>query len=72
MIQKIISACLLTVTQERISIMYELVEVRKDDVLATSKIIADGTNNKHYAVRQIIQKYEKVFEETPELGKVPF
>lgn len=52
--------------------MYELVEVRKDDVLATSKIIADGTNNKHYAVRQIIQKYEKVFEETPELGKVPF
>lgn len=52
--------------------MYELVEVRKDDVFTNSKVIADGTNNKHYAVRQIIQKYEKVFEETPELGKVTF
>lgn len=52
--------------------MYELVEVRKGDIFTTSKIIADGTNNKHYAVRQIIQKYEKVFEETPELGKVTF
>lgn len=52
--------------------MYDLVEVRENDVFTNSKVIAEGTNNKHYAVRQIIQKYDKVFEETPELGKVTF
>ena len=52
--------------------MYELVELKGNKVFTNSKIIADGTNNKHYAVRQIIQKYETVFEETPELGKVTF
>ena len=55
MIQKIISACLLTVTQERSSIMYELVEVRKDDVFTNSKVISEGTNNKHHAVQQILK-----------------
>lgn len=43
--------------------MYELVELRKDDVFTNSKVIADGTNNKHHAVQQIIQKYEKRFIE---------
>lgn len=52
--------------------MYELVEVRKNDVFTNSKVIAEGTNNKHHAVQQIIQKYEKVFEETKELGAVAF
>lgn len=52
--------------------MYELVEVRKDDVFTNSKVIAEGTNNKHHAVQQIIQKYEKVFDETKELGAVAF
>jgi len=52
--------------------MYDLVEVRKNDVFTNSKVIAEGTGNKHYAVRQIIQKYEEVFAETPELGKVTF
>ena len=52
--------------------MYELVEVRKDDVFTNSKVISEGTNNKHHAVQQIIQKYEKVFEETKELGAVAF
>lgn len=52
--------------------MYDLVEVRENDVFTNSKVIADGTNNQHKNVREIIQKYEKVFEETPELGKVTF
>ena len=43
--------------------MYELVEVRENDVFTTSKIIADGTNNKHNSVTAIIQKYEEDFKE---------
>ena len=52
--------------------MYDLVEARGNKVFTNSKIIAEGTHNKHYAVRQIIQKYETIFEEEPELGKVTF
>lgn len=43
--------------------MYELVEVRENDVFTTSKIIAEGTNNKHNSVTAIIQKYENDFAE---------
>jgi len=50
-------------------IMYELVEVRKDEIFTTSKIIADGTNNKHHSMTAIIQKYESDFAE---FGKVRF
>lgn len=50
--------------------MYELVEVREDDVFTNSKVIAEGTNNKHHAVQQIIQKYESVF--IKEFGAVAF
>lgn len=60
------------VAESEVKNMYELVELKKDVAFTNSKIIAEGTNNKHYAVRQIIQKYEKIFEETPELGKVTF
>lgn len=49
--------------------MYELVEVRKDEIFTTSKIIADGTNNKHHSITAIIQKYESDFVE---FGKVRF
>lgn len=49
--------------------MYELVEVRKDEIFTTSKIIADGTNNKHHSMTAIIQKYESDFAE---FGKVRF
>ena len=52
--------------------MYELVEVRQDKIFTNSKVIAMGTNNQHKNVKEIIQKYEKIFEETPELGKVTF
>ncbi len=34
--------------------MYELIEVRRNEVFTNSRIIAEGTNNKHHAVQQII------------------
>ncbi len=43
--------------------MYELVEVRKDEVFTNSKIIAEGTNNQHHAVRELIKKYKSDIEE---------
>lgn len=49
--------------------MYELVEVRENDVFTNSKVIADGTGNKHHSITAIIQKYEKDFED---FGKVRF
>lgn len=49
--------------------MYELVEVRGNDIFTTSKIIADGTNNRHHSMTAIIQKYESDFAE---FGKVRF
>lgn len=38
--------------------MYELVEVRENDVFTNSKVIAEGTGNQHHAVQQLISKYE--------------
>lgn len=38
--------------------MYELVELRKDEVFTTSKVIADGTGVQHQAVQKLIEKYE--------------
>lgn len=38
--------------------MYELVELKKDEVFTTSKTIADGVGIKHHAVQQLIEKYE--------------
>lgn len=49
--------------------MYELVEVRRDEVFTNSKIIAEGTQVKHHAVQQIISKYESDFKE---FGQVAF
>lgn len=43
--------------------MYELVEMRDNDIFTTSKIIADGTSNKHNSITAIIQKYEEDFKE---------
>lgn len=39
--------------------MYELVELKGNDVFTNSKVIADGTNNQHESVVTIIRKYEK-------------
>nr|DAV40721.1 MAG TPA: hypothetical protein [Caudoviricetes sp.] len=52
--------------------MYELVELKGNDVFTNSKMIAEGTGNQHKNVREIIQKYEEVFEKTPMIGKVTF
>lgn len=43
--------------------MYELVEVRKEDVFTNSKVIAEGTENRHHAIQQIINKYSSDIEE---------
>lgn len=37
--------------------MYELVELKGNDVFTNSKVIAEGTGNKHEAVQAIISKY---------------
>lgn len=50
-------------------IMYELVELKKDEIFTNSKIIAEGTNNKHSSIQRIISKYEKRFSE---FGQVRF
>ena len=39
--------------------MYELVELKGNDVFTNSKVIADGTNNQHESVVAIIRRYEK-------------
>lgn len=49
--------------------MYELVEVRENDVFTNSKVIAEGTGNKHHAIQQLIAKYESDFAE---FGQVAF
>lgn len=49
--------------------MYELVELKGNDVFTNSKVIAEGTNVKHHAVQQIISKYESDFAE---FGQVAF
>lgn len=43
--------------------MYELVEIREDDVFTNSKIIAEGTGNKHEAIQAIISKYSADIED---------
>lgn len=43
--------------------MYELVEIKNDEAFTTSKIIAEGTGNKHHAIQTLIQKYEKRIEQ---------
>ncbi len=49
--------------------MYELVEVRKDDVFTNSKIIAEGTNNQHESVIATIRKYGS---DIAEFGEIEF
>lgn len=49
--------------------MYELVEVRKDDVFTNSKVIAEGTQNQHESIVAVIQKYEK---DIADFGRIEF
>ena len=43
--------------------MYELVEVRKNNIFTNSRIIADGTGNKHHAIRELIKRYKNDIED---------
>lgn len=43
--------------------MYELVELKGNDVFTNSKVIAEGTGNQHHAVRELIKKYRSEIEE---------
>lgn len=49
--------------------MYELVELKGNDVFTNSKVIADGTNNQHESVVAIIRKYE---EDILDFGNIDF
>lgn len=49
--------------------MYELVELRENDVFTNSKVIAEGTNNQHETVVAIIRKYEN---DISDFGKMEF
>lgn len=49
--------------------MYELVEVRQDEVFTNSKVIAEGTRNQHETVTAIIRKYES---DITDFGKIEF
>lgn len=49
--------------------MYELVEVRKDDIFTNSKVISEGTGNQHETVAAIIRKYEN---DIADFGKIEF
>lgn len=49
--------------------MYELVEVKKDEIFTTSKIIAEGTNNQHESIVAVIRKYEN---DILDFGKIDF
>ncbi len=43
--------------------MYELIDLRKNDIFTNSKIIADVTDNKHHAIRELIKKYKSDIED---------
>lgn len=49
--------------------MYELVEVRENDIFTNSKVIAEGTSNQHETVVAIIRKYEG---DIADFGKIEF
>lgn len=49
--------------------MYELVELKENDVFTNSKIIAEGTGNQHESVVAIIKKYEA---DICEFGKLKY
>lgn len=49
--------------------MYELIELKRDEIFTNSKIIANGTNNKHESIVSIIQKY---WGDISDFGKIEF
>lgn len=49
--------------------MYELVELKENELFTNSKVIAEGTGNQHESVVAIIQKY---WEDILEFGNIEF
>lgn len=49
--------------------MYELVEVKENDVFTNSKVIAEGTSNQHESIVAVIRKYEKDIQD---FGRLDF
>ncbi|WP_297134062.1 Rha family transcriptional regulator [Terrisporobacter sp.] len=48
---------------------YDLITVKRNEVFTDSKVIANGTHNKHESIQRIINKYKDDFEE---FGKLRF
>ena len=38
---------------------YDLVTVKRNEIFTDSKVIAQGTNNRHDSIHRLIRKYEK-------------
>ena len=49
--------------------MYELVELKSENIFTNSKVIAEGTGNQHNTVQAIIHKYE---EDIKDFGALRF
>ncbi len=49
--------------------MNELVILKNNDVFTDSLVIAEGTNNEHHAIQQLLNKYKEDFED---FGKIRF
>ncbi len=43
--------------------MHNLVEIRKGDIFTNSKVIAEGTDNQHKNVKELIEKYQDDIED---------
>lgn len=43
--------------------MHKLIELKKNDIFTNSKVIADGTNNQHKNVKELIVKYQTDIED---------
>ena len=46
---------------------YDLVTVKRNEIFTDSKVIAQGTNNKHDSIQRLIRKYEKNISKFGEL-----
>lgn len=49
--------------------MYDLIEVRKNDLFTNSKVIAEGTENQHESIVATIRKYEN---DSLDFGQIDF
>ena len=57
------------VSRKVVCFMYELVELKSENIFTNSKVIAEGTGNQHNTVQAIIHKYE---EDIKDFGALRF